>query len=437
MDRRRFIIAGAGLLTATALTRPALAQAKPISWWYETANPEQQGFIKQNIIDAFNAAHPENTLTIDYRGAALDNQMRVALLSGSGPDLVYTAGPSYVAPMAQAGQLKALDDYATQFGWNERILPVFIEMGKYNGQLFALPKTYETLGLFYNKTLFEKNGWTAPTTIAEIETVADAMLAQNIVPFASGNANWRPANEHYVSIVLNAVAGPDNVYKALKGELPWTAEPIVAAIEKLNDWWQKGYFGPNYFSLTDEQAFSQMAAGQAGMMPSGTWQFQRVSTYFPQNNAEAGFVGFPSAEGEPIYPLGVGSTFSVAAAAQNPDGAAQVIDFIFSPETYSAMNTDWQGEWNTPLADLSGVTLGEGVLPLYTETMQTLAESVAQNEYGYTTWTFLPPATNSFLVSGIEEVWLNRTTVAQYLEQFDATFKQEMGEGKVPAVPAR
>lgn len=437
MDRRSFIIAGAGLLTATALTRPAFAQAKPISWWYETANPEQQGFIKEHILDAFNAAHPDNTLTIDYRGAALDNQMRVALLSGSGPDLVYTAGPSYVAPMAQAGQLKPLDEYAAKFGWNERVLPVFVEMGKYNGQLYALPKTYETLGLFYNKTLFEKNGWTAPTTIEELETVADALLAQNTVPFASGNANWRPANEHYVSIVLNAIAGPENVYKALKGDIPWTSEPFVTAVDKLNDWWRKGYFGPNYFSLTDEQAFSQMASGQAGMMPSGTWQFQRVSTYFPQNNAEAGFVGFPSASGEPIYPLGVGSTFSIAAAAQNPDGAAEAIDFIFSTDTYSAMNTVWQGEWNTPLADLSAVKLGDNVPALYTQTMQTLAQSVAENEYGYTTWTFLPPATDSFLVSGIEEVWLGRTTTAQYLEQLDATFKQEMGEGKVPAVPAR
>lgn len=35
-----------------------------------------------------------------------------------------------------------------------------------------------------------------------------------IVPFASGNANWRPANEHYVSIVLNSIAGPENLYRA-------------------------------------------------------------------------------------------------------------------------------------------------------------------------------------------------------------------------------
>lgn len=426
------------LLASTSLTLGAYAEG-PISWWYETATPDQQGAITRNIIEPFNASHPGDTLSIDYRGAQLDNQMRVALLSGSGPDLVYTAGPSYVAPMAQAGQLLSLDKYAEEYGWNTRILPVFIEMGKYNGQLYALPKTYETLGLFYNATLFQEKGWTVPTTIAELETVADAMLAENIVPFASGNALWRPTNEHYVSMVLNAVAGPDNVYKALKGELPWTAEPFVTAIDKLDEWWAKGYFGPNYFSLSGEQTVAELASGRAGMMPSGTWQFQHINTYFPPANAEAGFVGFPSADnvGEPVYPLGVGSTFSVAASSQNPDGAAAVIDYIFSDEAYASMNTDWQGEWNMPLADLSGVTLGEGVLPLYTETMQTLAQSVSEDEYGYTTWTFLPPATDSYLVSGIEEVWLDRTTTAQFLEQLDKTFQQELAEGKVPAIPAR
>lgn len=438
MSKSVIIKTAIALMAGTSFTMAAHADG-PISWWYETANPEQQGIITRNIIDPFNESHPGDTLGIDYRGAQLDNQLRVALLSGSGPDLVYTGGPSYLAPMAQAGQLLPLDKYAEEYGWNDRILPVFLEMGKYNDQLYALPKTYETLGLFYNATLFEENDWTVPTTITELETVADAMLAQNIIPFSAGNALWRPTNEHYVTIVFNSIAGPEAVYQALKGEIPWTSEPFVKAIDKLDEWWGKGYFGPNYFSLDGEQQVAQLANGKAGMMPTGTWQFQHINTYFPAANAVAGFVGFPSAEevGDPVFALGVGSTFSVAAASKNPDGAAAAINFIFSDETYSSMNTDWQGEWNTPLRDLSGVTLGEGVLPLYTEAMQNLAKSVSEGEYGYTTWTFLPPATVSYLVSGIEEVWLDRSNTRAFLEQLDATFQQEMAEGKVPAIPAR
>ena len=101
------------------------------------------------------------------------------------------------------------------------------------------------------------------------------------------------------------------------------------------------------------------------------------------------------------------------------------------------MNSVWQGEWNTPLEDLSMVKISDEVPALYADTMKTLADSVAKNQYGYTSWTFLPPATDTQLINGIEEVWLGRSTVADYLAQLDATFQQEKAEGKVPAVPAR
>jgi len=180
-----------------------------------------------------------------------------------------------------------------------------------------------------------------------------------------------------------------------------------------------------------------LANGDAGMMPSGTWAFQNVAIFFAESEAEPGFTGFPSAEGDPVFPLGVGSTFSIAQTSDNPDSAAKVIDFIFSPDFYGPMNSAWQGEWNIPLADLSGVTMAEDVLPIFTNAMATLASSVDQGNYGYTTWTFLPPATNSLLINGIEEVWLDRTTAEQFLEEIDAEFREEMADGKVPAIPAR
>lgn len=417
---------------------PAAFAEDTVSWWYESATPEQQGFLQDLLVAPFEAAHPDIKIRIDYRGSELDKQLRVAMLSGTGPDLVFTPGPSYVAPMAQAGQLLALDDYAASMGWNDRILPVFLEMGRYDGKLYALPKTYETLGLFYNKTLFDEHGWTPPTNIDELEALCDEMIAAGITPFAAGNANWRGANEWFVSIALNSIAGPDNVYKALTGEIPWTAPPFVEAINKLDEWWAKGYFSKDYFSLNNnEQTADLVASGKAGMMPSGTWSFANVSIYFPENGTEAGFVGFPSKEGDPVFALGVGSTLSVNAKSQVADQTAEVLNYIFTPEFYGTMGSAWQGEWNMPLTDLSGVTMADNVMPLYTQVMADLANSVAKGSYGYTTWTFLPPATDSYLINGMEEVWLDRITTEDYLAQLDETFQQEKAEGKVPAIPAR
>jgi len=62
---------------------------------------------------------------------------------------------------------------------------------------------------------------------------------------------------------------------------------------------------------------------------------------------------------------------------------------------------------------------------------------VGDGRYGYTSWTFLPPATDTYLVSGMEEVWLNKIKTADYLKKWNDIFKQEKDQGKVPAIPPR
>src|ERR1700752_1986149 len=117
MQRREFLISGIAGMAAPWLRLAARADdKKPIIWWYEAAAPENQENLRNLLVKAFNDAHPDEELSIDFRGAELDKQLRIAMLSGSGPDIVFTAGPSYVASMAQAGQLLALDDYAQKLG---------------------------------------------------------------------------------------------------------------------------------------------------------------------------------------------------------------------------------------------------------------------------------------------------------------------------------
>ena len=61
------------------------------------------------------------------------------------------------------------------------------------------------------------------------------------------------------------------------------------------------------------------ATGQAGMAPTGTWNFENVGPYFPPNHAEAGFAPFPSdpSVGGPVYALGIGTSLSISATSQN------------------------------------------------------------------------------------------------------------------------
>ncbi|MBV8417899.1 MAG: extracellular solute-binding protein [Verrucomicrobia bacterium] len=260
-------------------------------------------------------------------------------------------------------------------------------------------------------------------------------MAKGITPFSVGNGDWRAANEWHVSVILNHYAGPENIYKALKGEMPWTDPVFAQAIDVLKDWYQKGWFGKNYFSLTGDQQALLLAKGEAGMAPNGTFSFDNMVAAFKQTGQELGVASFPSLrEGVPypLYSIGTGSTMSINKNSANPDAAAAFLDYLYSDDFYDRIRKDWPGDWNLPLTSIDEAKLTKNVSPIFAKTFTAFSNAVAQGNYGYTTWTFWPPATEDYLIHGIEQVWLGQISTADYLKKMQEIFAKELADGKVP-----
>jgi raffinose/stachyose/melibiose transport system substrate-binding protein len=419
---------------------PALAQ-QPITWWYQRgANPDQQRALDQTLVQPWDAAHPKTPLHLEFRGATADKQIRIAMLSGHGPDIVMTPGPSYTVAMAAANQLLMLDDYAKKYDWNSRIVPVLRNIGMVNGHLYSLPRSYESMFLFYNKTLFEQNHWQPPETLDALAKLAHEMMVKGITPFGAGNADWHGANEWYITLVLNHDAGPDNVHKALTGQMHWDDPVFVHSIQLLKDWYQAGWFGSNYFSLTLEQGFARIASGLAGMAPDGNWAFGWVAPHFAESKMTPGIAGFPVRAGipYPTYAIGVGSTLSINKSTPDPDADAELLNHVYSGQFYQAINKTWgAGDWNLPLSNFNRDELAKDTSQLFADAMASLSDATKAGHYGYTTWVFWPPATEEYMISGIEQVWLNQITPEQYMKKVDSIFQTELKQHKVPPIPPR
>lgn len=432
-------------LPAAALLGPsrfaaAQGKRKPISFWFAQANSDGQAALRRNLVEAFNASQDKYELQLEVKGAAVNNLLKVALVAGNGPDIVQTSGPAYLTAIANAGQVLPLDGFAETYKWKERFLPALLNTGVYGGKLFALPRDYESLHLFYNRELFRQHGWKLPANRAELEQAADAALAKGITPFGAGNADWKGVNEWLMTVFLNNVAGPDAVRKALSGELPWTAPPFVEAVELSKDWYRKGYFGKNYFSLTIEQAFLQTVQGKAAMALGGTWTFGTKSYGMSAPDTVMDVAAWPSlgsAFSGSLFQLACGATLSIAKTSANPDGAAAVFEFMLGQKFYRDMNRDWPGKWALPVRDLTPEMLKDIGYPLFEKTVAEMHEAFAKGRYGFTTWTFWPNATNTYLIEGIEQVWLNRITSEAYLGRIQTLFAAELKDGKVPPLPPR
>lgn len=442
VSRRAVVIGGTAVAATPFVSRRAVAAPKKVVWWYEGASAAQQAALERSFIKPFNASQSEYELVVEFRGSALSDQLLVALSAGGGPDIVLTNGPSWTQRFVVGKRLLPLTQYANKYGWDKRIVPFMVNMMTYDGVMYALPKTSETQVLYFNKTLFDQKGWVGPKSRAEFETLADAMVKANITPIASGNAGQRYTNRHYVGIVFSCQAGPENVYKALSGKLPWTDKSFVDSIQTLKDWWDRGYFGgQKYFAMNAEQAFSVMATGKAGMAMQGSWAFQWVDDSFKKTKQDLDWVPLPQLSPSapyPVFPLGIGADLAINAASTVPDGAAMVLNALLDPKFIIAMAQDWGGEWDVPLiTPPPPPSNADRFTALAIKLGDATSNALKTNTYGYAPWTFWPGRTDDFMKGGIEEVWLGQLTPMQFCEKVDAIFQQDLREGLVKQLPAR
>jgi raffinose/stachyose/melibiose transport system substrate-binding protein len=436
-------------LVAAGLIAPMIAGTVPVAraqdpveismWMDTTGGAEGAECVTAAAVTPFNELGNGVSVKTTMQANNWD-ATRTALAGGAGPDIVGTPGPSFAIQLALAGNLAELDKYAEEYGWADRFAANSLNLGKADGKLYTIPSEIETLVLYYNKNLFEANGWEVPKTMDELMTLAQTISDAGIIPFAHANAEWRPANEWFVGEFMNHGAGPQKVYDALTGATTWTDPAFVGPLEMLSTMQKNGWFMgglDRYYTTTFAEAGSAFGEGEAAMKIEGTWFVEDVNTYFGEeagNENDWGWAPVPSTDGAEIFTLGIGQTYSVNANSENPDAAAKFLDYYFSPETQARLLSEC-GVASAPI-DMTGQDLS-AVDPRLTEMLTALNEAYAANNYGYTTWTFWPSETETYLIEEVEKVWAGEMTVEEYLAGHQEKFDAEKAAGALPPVPAR
>ncbi|MEM7034406.1 MAG: extracellular solute-binding protein [Chloroflexota bacterium] len=408
-------------------------------WYSPPGGGEAANCVVENIVKPFN--EQSETVFVDAVARPADwNTVRPAVAAGGGPDIVGTPGPSFVFELAQSGQLIPLDEFSDQFGWDELFVPWALSLGNVEGQLYSLSDELETLVLYYNKTLFETNGWEAPNTMDEMYALAEEINAAGIIPFSHANADWRPSNEWFVGEYMTQVAGPDKVYQALTGQIEWTDPDIVDAVELLNQAQQNGWFMGGldlYYTTSGDDRRTALATGEAAMNIEGTWAANALNTtFFTDENGgnEWDWVPVPSVSGESIFTVGMGNTWSINSNAENPQAAAEYLTYFYSPEVQARRLRDC-GTAPGPVRLESDAM--EGVDERIAGMFTTFAEANAAGNYGYTTWTFWPPKSDVYIYEEVEKVWSGDITSTEYLQGLQEVFTEEFNEGAIPPIPDR
>ena len=173
--------------------------------------------ILNTAIEDFNKIYPNIKVTHkslgDYNG--IRDQVKNEISVGAQPNLVYCY-PDHVALYNVAGAVQTLDTLIADptYGFTaEQIadfIPAYYNEGKAFGddKMYTLPIVKSTEVLYYNKTFFEANGLTVPTTWEEMAQVCEQIknIDPSCIPLGyDSESNWFiPMCEQYGSPYTSA-----------------------------------------------------------------------------------------------------------------------------------------------------------------------------------------------------------------------------------------
>jgi raffinose/stachyose/melibiose transport system substrate-binding protein len=261
------------------------------------------------------------------------------------------------------------------------------------------------------------------------------------MPVAAGSAEWKPATEWHVSWVWNTFAGPQALYEGLTGKRPWTDPVFVDAITAMKSWWDQGWFGGStdrYFTNKFGPLYSDLASGKAAMMVTGTWAFTEIGAYFgdaAHNTAEWDWAPLPSMSSgvaPAVFPLSVGGVYGINSKCASPAQAAEFIDFLISNPQRQTAALGAIGHEPSP------IKLSSGDFPTTVDPRlkRAYVDLGASTNVGYTTWTFWPAKSDTYIYTEMDKVLTGQTTPQQYCAGLNTIFQTELKTGKNPAVPS-
>lgn len=157
-------------------TDPTSLEAE-LTWW-DTSDPTNEGPTYEALISKFNEEYPD--ITINYESVPFgdaQNKFKTAAEAGSGAPDIMRAEVAWVPEFAAAGHLYALD--GTALLEDNNFLETPLSSNVYDGKTYGVPQVTDTLGLMYNKKLFEQAGITeAPTTWEEVTAAAEKLKSE-------------------------------------------------------------------------------------------------------------------------------------------------------------------------------------------------------------------------------------------------------------------
>jgi raffinose/stachyose/melibiose transport system substrate-binding protein len=343
------VLTGAMIMGSVGMTTVSADDSIELSFW---ALQTRQDALEA-LTEEFNEANPNIHVTVSYYSTdGIKDACKTAAQSGSMPSMWFNWGGALGQYYVDNGVTKDMTAYGEEHGWTDKFNAGAMSLCTLSDQLAGYPTSYNVLGIYYRKDIFEQNGLEVPTTIEEFEAVCDTLKAAGITPMnAAGLYGWHVMRWVEQFVELKAGAEAHDELQALTAD--WNTESVVEAFQMYKDYAENGYFPEGFISANPDDCIMTFGMGAAAMDIQGQWYDGQInSNGIDMNNVS--WFAFPNGTGR-MSAFAEMTQFNSDLTDDELDAAVAYMDYIYSEE----QATRFPDAYNLPLP-IEGASMPEG-----------------------------------------------------------------------------
>lgn len=311
-----------------------------------------------DLIAAFEEANPGVKVTLTC-SPKIDDVIQPRIVAGNPPDVLMSFGASRIGQMATEGDLLDLTDIFNEPapGQTDNLKDTIVDglidtvcTPNKDGKIYLAPTDQGAQGLYYNKTLFETNGWKAPETWDEFFALGDEAKAQGISLFTY-QGMYPGYLEAMLMPAIASTAGMDAFNKILNyDEGAWKDANVQKAMDVFTKIANEDYLMPGTVAMNHTQAQTAFIQGKALFIPCGSWLANEMKDAIPDSGFSFGFIPAPTFNAtDTHYVVGSCGYNVVPAKAKNPELAKKFIQFTYTDDMVKLL-----AEKNTSIMPVKG-----------------------------------------------------------------------------------
>jgi ABC-type glycerol-3-phosphate transport system substrate-binding protein len=334
------------------------------SMWNKT---EPSAIALTEIINKFQAANPNITITSVWNGRENQTKVRTALGANTVIDVVDQDASQIAGGMMQEGLLLPIDEMLGTTALDESVpfkdvfVPGVLDVYVKDGVRYLMPYDVSPVMFWYNKDIFEKAGIAAPPAtwdefLVDLQKIKDAGFEPLAIEADGGDYNM-----FYFQYLVERMKGKGYLFKAIEDKTgeAWKDPVFTDALTMIKELWDKEYIPKASKGYQWPAAQQTVATGKTAMELVGGWLPNELSPITGPDFKWGGF-NFPAVSG------GVGKNtdlqqwllaMGILKSSAHPKEAQEFLKFVMTKESQQTLANALQGvvrkgvNWPEAMAD--------------------------------------------------------------------------------------